>query len=62
MMREEPVSEPKPNGKPFEISKRLVWEAWLKVKANKGAAGAGRDVRRLTRLRAAGSGAGRRTG
>jgi RNA-directed DNA polymerase len=39
MMREEPVSEPKPNGKPFEISKWLVWEAWLKVKANKGTAG-----------------------
>jgi group II intron reverse transcriptase/maturase len=39
MRREEPVGEPKPNGKPFEISKRLVWEAWLKVKANKGAAG-----------------------
>jgi group II intron reverse transcriptase/maturase len=39
MMREEPVGESKPNGKPFEISKWLVWEAWLKVKANKGAAG-----------------------
>ena len=26
-------------GKPFEISKRAVWEAWEKVKANKGAAG-----------------------
>ena len=39
MTREEPVSEPKLNGKPFVISKRLVWEAWLKVKANKGAAG-----------------------
>ncbi|WP_207954734.1 hypothetical protein [Saccharopolyspora elongata] len=25
--------------KPFEISKREVWEAYLKVKANKGAAG-----------------------
>jgi RNA-directed DNA polymerase len=37
--REEPVSEPRPDGKPFAISKRLVWEAWLKVKANKGAAG-----------------------
>jgi len=37
--REEPVSEPKPDGKPFAISKRLVWEAWLRVKANKGAAG-----------------------
>ncbi len=30
---------PKPDGKPFVISKRLVWEAWLRVKANKGAAG-----------------------
>jgi len=39
MMRDEPVSEPKPDGKPFVISKRLVWEAWLKVKANRGAAG-----------------------
>lgn len=26
-------------GKPFEISKRVVWEAWEKVKANKGAPG-----------------------
>jgi RNA-directed DNA polymerase len=33
------VSEPKPDGKPFAISKRLVWEAWLRVKANKGAEG-----------------------
>jgi RNA-directed DNA polymerase len=33
------VSEPKPDGKPFVISKRLVWEAWLRVKANDGAAG-----------------------
>ena len=39
MMRDEPVSEPKPDGKPFAISKRLVWEAWLRVKANDGAAG-----------------------
>jgi RNA-directed DNA polymerase len=31
------VSEPKP--KSFVISKRAVWEAWLRVKANKGAAG-----------------------
>jgi RNA-directed DNA polymerase len=31
------VSEPKP--KSFEISKRAVWEAWLRVEANKGAAG-----------------------
>ena len=33
------MSEPKPKGKPFAISKRLVWEAWLRVKANRGAAG-----------------------
>ena len=26
--------------KPFSISKQVVWEAWLKVKANQGAAGA----------------------
>jgi RNA-directed DNA polymerase len=31
------VSEPKP--KSFEISTRAVWRAWLRVKANKGAAG-----------------------
>jgi RNA-directed DNA polymerase len=39
MTRDEPVSEPKPDGKPFAISKRLVWEAWRRVKANKGAEG-----------------------
>jgi len=33
------VSESKPKGKPFVVSKRLVWEAWLRVKANAGAAG-----------------------
>jgi len=33
------VSEPKPDGKPFAISKRLVWEAWRRVKANRGAWG-----------------------
>jgi RNA-directed DNA polymerase len=37
--REEPVSEPKPDGKSFAISQWLVWEAWRRVKANKGAAG-----------------------
>jgi RNA-directed DNA polymerase len=37
MVREEPVGEPKP--KSFEISKRAVWEAWRRVKANEGAAG-----------------------
>lgn len=29
-----------PEGKPFDISKRLVWQAWKQVKANGGAAGA----------------------
>jgi len=39
-----PVSEPKPAGKPFGISKGLVWEAWLRVKANKGAAGVDEEL------------------
>lgn len=25
--------------KPFDVPKRLVWEAWERVRANKGAAG-----------------------
>jgi RNA-directed DNA polymerase len=33
------VSELKSSGKPFEISKAEVWQAWEKVKANKGAPG-----------------------
>ncbi|HEY6396336.1 MAG TPA: group II intron reverse transcriptase/maturase [Solirubrobacteraceae bacterium] len=33
------MSEPKPDGKPSAISKRLVWEAWRRVRANKGAEG-----------------------
>ena len=33
------MSEPKPDGKPFVISRRLVWEAWRRVKANHGVAG-----------------------
>src|SRR5512134_2903744 len=33
--RDEPVSE----AKPYDISKRLVWEAWKQVKENRGAAG-----------------------
>ena len=33
------MDELKSPGKPFEISKRAVWEAWEKVKANKGAPG-----------------------
>jgi len=33
------VSEQKSSGKPFDISKREVWEAYEKVRANKGAPG-----------------------
>ena len=33
------VSEPKQRDKPFDISKWVVWEAFGRVKANKGAAG-----------------------
>ena len=33
------MDELKLPGKPFEISKRAVWEAWEKVRANKGAPG-----------------------
>jgi RNA-directed DNA polymerase len=33
------VDELKSSGKSFEISKREVWEAYEKVKANKGAPG-----------------------
>jgi retron-type reverse transcriptase len=29
-----------PEGKPSDIPRRLVWQAWKQVKANKGAAGA----------------------
>jgi RNA-directed DNA polymerase len=33
------VDELKSPGKPFDIPKRAVWEAYQKVKANKGAPG-----------------------
>jgi RNA-directed DNA polymerase len=33
------VSEPKQQDKPFQISKWVAWEAYQRVKANKGAAG-----------------------
>jgi RNA-directed DNA polymerase len=36
---------PKPEGKSFAIPKQLVWEAWRRVKANKGASGVdGQDL------------------
>jgi RNA-directed DNA polymerase len=34
------VSQPGLQGKSYDISKRLIWAAWLKVKSNGGAAGA----------------------
>ena len=37
LRREEPVAVSK--AKPFDIPKQAVWKAWLRVKANKGAAG-----------------------
>ena len=37
--RNEPGGEPKPRGKPFDISQQVVWSAYEKVKANRGAAG-----------------------
>jgi RNA-directed DNA polymerase len=36
---EEPRERPKPKVKSFEIDKRLVFEAWEKVRSNKGAPG-----------------------
>jgi RNA-directed DNA polymerase len=33
------VSKSSPEGKPFQIPKRLVWEAYKRVRAKKGAAG-----------------------
>jgi RNA-directed DNA polymerase len=36
---EEPRAGPRPEVKPFEIGKRLIYEAWEKVRANKGAPG-----------------------
>jgi len=36
---EEPTGRPQPKVKSFEISKRLIYEAWEKVRANRGAPG-----------------------
>jgi len=33
------VEELKSSGKPFDISKTEVWDAWIKVKGNQGASG-----------------------
>jgi len=33
------MSDPKQAAKPFEISERMVWEAWKWVRAKQGAAG-----------------------
>lgn len=35
----EPAAGPEPGGKSFEIDKRLIYQAWEKVRANKGAPG-----------------------
>jgi RNA-directed DNA polymerase len=34
------MSEPRLQGKSHDIPKRLIWDAWLKVRSNGGAAGA----------------------
>ena len=45
-----PMDELKLSGKPFDISKAEVWNAWIKVKGNQGAAGV--DGQSLTEFEA----------
>ena len=48
------MSEPKAQDKPFQISKWKVWEAFERVKANKGAAGV--DEQSIAQFEADGTG------
>jgi hypothetical protein len=42
------MSKPRPEDKSFAIPRRMVWEAWRQVKANKGAPGVdGQDLDRF---------------
>jgi RNA-directed DNA polymerase len=54
--------EPMPEAKPYQIPKRLVWEAYRRVKANRGAAGIDGETLPSTPWLSRGSGAGTPTG
>jgi retron-type reverse transcriptase len=42
------MSKPRPKDKSFAIPKRMVWEAWRRVKVNEGAPGVdGQDLERF---------------